>query len=1086
MHIISSNRLDQLSAGLAENLAMSDLGVFEKDLVLVQSKAMAKWLKLEIASRNGLAAQVDFLYLKEFISKVLHQLTIKVNESFWSNETLTWRIFKLLPDFENKYSVLSDYVQDNLNRRHQLSLQIASLLDEYMIYRGEWLLSWEKGVPARLDFESSHHVWQMELWQSLCREDQHSFHHALHRFFQMDESFSSSLKLPKLISVFGITNMPSVFLTFLEKLSRGLDNHEILFYYLSPCFEYWVDFKPKSNYFKRPSQDALPEFSSMKEKVKPYLLLKSWGVLGRDFLNLLIEQTDFNTHEFQMENEQSHLLARVQNSILKLEGQISESFIQDDSIEIHACHHPMRELEVLKDYLKKIFKSDPLLKPHEVMVLCPDISKYSPYIKAVFESAHGDWSEYQQQIPFSISDQNMQNQSVLISGYLKLLNLSRIRLVNQSVVDLLQVKDIRESFGIEEDDLNLVYEWIKTSGIRWGRDAADRETCLGVKGFSQNSFEFGLERLMSGYAFDDEVMYAGHLSLPIGSEGMTLGKFKKFVRSLYQLQLEFSERKTPKEWIEFLYQLLDTFVAKTENNALERNFLLNAIQKLSSSWEASELKQDLSSDIVIHSLQLLLDEVDSSQGFLDGGVTFCTMLPMRSIPAKVVCLLGMNEGDFPRVDRRSGFDLMAKNWKQGDRSVRLNDRYIFLESLLSAQDYFYVSYCGFDAVDNTRVKPSILVSELIEMLSEGKHSFKVIHHPMHAYSPRYFNGEMKSFSWQHYEMAQALQGQKIPKKILCPEEFSNEFSDQEWKEIDVQDFVSFFKHPARYFLKQHLGTSFRQREVEELQADENFEKPEGLEKYKLKKEIHDKLRDCSRDKTSAFLRLKSHFLAKGQFPFGAKGELEVEEMLKEMMVYDESLRSDEGGLQEKRLSVKLDFEEVKIRLVGDLERVFDKRYVPYSYSRDSHAKRFYELIPFLILLEKSNVDEMRLHFSDRKLSISPLSKENVRGDLVILVGKYLEGMSRPLAFFPKSFSEYSKAIKGKDLDKERVKAQENVRKYWSNDHVVKGVSSEKEDEVYELCFGNVFPGDHPEFSETFWSTLEELSELLNRYPLSSY
>jgi exodeoxyribonuclease V gamma subunit len=694
----------------------------------------------------------------------------------------------------------------------------------------------------------------------------------------------------------------------------------------------------------------------------------------------------------------------------------------------------------------------------------------------VFETPHREWSELQKQIPFSISDQSIRQHSVLVSGFLKLLNLSKTRLVNQDVMDLLQIKEIRQSFEIEDEDLELINEWIKHAEIRWGRNAATRERDIGIAGFYQNSWEFGLERLMNGYAFDEELLYDESLSLPVGNDGLILGRLKRFMNHIYQLMDDFSTRQSTKVWSEILFGLLDVFIAKHDNNALERNVLVNAIQKLSDSWQVSSLTSELSSEMVIHSLESLLDEVSSTEGFLNRGVTFCAMLPMRSIPSKVVCLLGMNDGEFPRVDRRSGFDLMEKNWEQGDRSVRLNDRYIFLESLLSAQNVFYISYCGFNIKDNTVMEPSILVNELMQVLQEGENPFCIIHHPMHAYSPRYYNGELSSFSQKHFEMAMVLEGEKVAKKLICQEELSINEELQKNKVVSFQELINFFKHPSRYFLKYHLGTTFQTNELEELQKHEEFEPVTGLKKYNLKKEIHEKIKSGSAES------LKQFYLATGRFSCGQKGELEIEQILDNMAQYQEQLLIDENDADERKLAVKINFDSTEFSIEGEIERVFENSYIPYSYSQDSPSKRLFELIPFLILSAGVGIREMKLHFSNKKLVLQSELTDQAKEDLRLLLDLYLEGLSKPLPFFPKGFEAFHGVMKSKGS--EIGKAEAAARKKWLDSSSKNPQKPEGEDEVFKLCFGDLFPGDHPDFSERVWSTMKMLSDLLNRYSWS--
>ena len=102
----------------------------------------------------------------------------------------------------------------------------------------------------------------------------------------------------------------------------------------------------------------------------------------------------------------------------------------------------------------------------------------------------------------------------------------------------------------------------------------------------------------------------------------------------------------------------------------------------------------ISSEPVLERLTEKLNETRGAKGFISGRVTFCAMLPMRSIPFKVICIIGLNENTFPRQKSSLEFDLMAKHPVKGDRNNRDSDRYLFLETLISAKERLILSYVG--------------------------------------------------------------------------------------------------------------------------------------------------------------------------------------------------------------------------------------------------------------------------------------------------------------------------------------------------------------------------------------------------------
>src|SRR5690606_9535507 len=106
-----------------------------------------------------------------------------------------------------------------------------------------------------------------------------------------------------------------------------------------------------------------------------------------------------------------------------------------------------------------------------------------------------------------------------------------------------------------------------------------------------------------------------------------------------------------------------------------------------------------------------------------------------------------NDGDYPRPRAPAHFDLTENDYRPGDRSRRDDDRYLFLEALLSARERFYLSWVGRSVVDNAESPPSVLVAQLRDHLADVLHSESgydnvleqlTTEHPLQGFSREYF------------------------------------------------------------------------------------------------------------------------------------------------------------------------------------------------------------------------------------------------------------------------------------------------------------------------------------------------------------
>ncbi|MAD44126.1 MAG: exodeoxyribonuclease V subunit gamma [Oceanospirillaceae bacterium] len=758
-----SNDLEVLREILLNEMRTEPLSPFAQEAILVQSQGMAHWLKLQLADGLGIAAQVDFPLPSSFIWQVFNRLKPELPEqSHFDKQIMAWKLMRLLPQLMSDPACVAirHYLEGDHDglKCYQLAQTVADVFDQYLLYRPDWLLNWELGVDDIRGSDVSAHPWQPVVWRALVADSAELGHSLDHRARLLDQlqtlvkQYPERLQgLPRRLFVFGIAALPGSYWQVLQAISPAIDVH---FFLLNPCRNFWGDIV--SDKQRRTILRQQPNAAELLERGNP--LLASWGRLGRDFLTLVHEtaagQTDNMVDiEAYVERQPASLLQYLQDDILNLIDRQQPAFTgaaldsstfkqpverDDGSIRLVSGHSPLREVQRLYDQILHWLDHDAELKPRDIVVMVPDIDQYAPYIDAVFASSRGRTvSGEDYRIPWAIADQSMAQEDPLIDSFLNLLNLADSRFLITEVQDWLDVAAIRHRFGISEDDLAPLRDWLSRAQVRWGLNGEQRRQ-LGLPAFEQNSWRKGLRQLLLGYAMPDSQQgFQGDfpVSAVEGNDGELLGRLMRFIDTLEHWQSVFSasragQEKTAAQWVDLLLQMLDDFYLAEDDEQYGLQKIRDAITGWHEELTLSGFQQTLSPVVVRSWFVNELGQQGGWQRFLAGPVNFCTLMPMRSIPFKAVCLLGMNDEDYPRRVTPVGFDLMVSGQpRRGDRSRREDDRYLFLEAVCSAQNYLYISYRGRDVRENAELQPSVLVAELQDYLCDGYCLQQDIHLP---------------------------------------------------------------------------------------------------------------------------------------------------------------------------------------------------------------------------------------------------------------------------------------------------------------------------------------------------------------------
>ena len=803
--VIHGNRPESLCELLMSWTRLHPLGPLENEWVLVQSNGIAQWLKMAWAQPEaqggvGVCAAVEVslpsLFLWRMYRAELGRAQVP-EQSPLDKRALTWRLMRLLPGFvadgqsPNLQRFLGDDPQGR--KRFQLAERLADLYDQYQVYRADWLKNWAAGKWYTTTLQGvqqplpDDQVWQARLWQALLadvgEEALAGSRAGVHgRFLAHRQSGRGPVHaedMPRRVIVFGISNLPA---QALEALAALASTAQVLLCVHNPSMHLWHDARPerelwRSAYRRNPQLPA-PDLARRVGEAGGHPLLSAWGKQGRDYVGL-IDHHDEDPERYRPAFEpvnggridlfvspgEQHLLAQLQDDILQLRP-LAESralwpavdAAADHSLRFHRAHSAQREVEVLHDQLLARLGADATLTPRDIVVMVPDIEVYAPHIAAVFGRIAPDSPRF---IPHTVLDQSERTRHPMLLALERFMALPEDRLRASDVLDWLDVPAVQQRFGLSPEDVAQLKRWIEGAGVRWGLDAEHR-TALGFAEVGDlNSWHFGLQRMLLGYATGDAGPWQGVLPYDevAGLSATVLGPLKRFIDQVQATAREWAQAATPEVWVTRLQTLLTQFFAPAGD---EERALMVQLGKLGDDWlaqtELAVFDDELPATVVREAWLGQLDAPQLGRRFLTGGVSFCSLMPMRAIPFRVVCLLGMNDGDYPRQSVPAAFDLMQRDYRPGDRSRREDDRYLFLEAVLSARDALYVSWVGRNIRDNTEAAPSTLVGQLRDHVAAGWRLSEAVSgngrlktggspaildaltvdHPLQPFSPLYF------------------------------------------------------------------------------------------------------------------------------------------------------------------------------------------------------------------------------------------------------------------------------------------------------------------------------------------------------------
>ncbi len=901
--LVHGNRPERLRDLMIEWIKQYPLAPLENEVILVQSNGIAQWLKLAFAADAdeggcGISAALDLSLPARFLWQayraVLGPEAVPAVSPF-DKSRLEWRLTRLLPALLElpEYGPLKRFMahDDDQRKRFQLAQRVAELIDQYQLYRADWLAKWAAGDDVLIDARDARtslpdeHRWQAALWRALlddvrahgpddaAKAGRAAVHEAFMRRVAAMGDGERPRGLPRRVIVFGISSLPRQSLEVLAALARFT---QVLMCVHNPCAHYWADIvadqdllrAQRSRQRRRQGMPAIVDEAQLHLYAHP--LLAAWGKQGRDFIGLLDEfdsdaARDTYASRFTSIGQRIDLfegdstttmLQQLQDDVRDLRS-LAETRERwpavdpraDRSIRFHVAHSAQREVEILHDQLLAAFAEDPTLRPRDVIVMVPDIEAYAPHIQAVFGMLE---SSDPRHIPFSVADRGQRHFDPLLGALETLLALPQSRVTVSDVLDLLEVPALRGRFGIAPEEVPKLHHWIGGANIRWGLHGEQRAS-LGLptsgNDDAPNTWAFGLRRMLLGYAAGDKSNAWRDIEpyAEIGGlDAALLGPLTRLVDALDETWRTLREPATVEEWCKRLRKLKGTFFAPADSDdAYTLDRLDAALEAWRDACDDAALTEALPLSIVADYWLSQFEGGGLSQRFFGGAVTFATLMPMRAIPFRHVCLLGMNDGDFPRARTPLDFDLMRQSYRPGDRSRREDDRYLFLEALLSARERLHVSWVGRSVTDNTPRPPSVLVGQLREHLSAGwrlagdergkPHALideLTIVHRLQPFSADYFPAEPESSKL--FTFASEWSQLEAPDDTLHRAVAALPPLDRE-EPLSVRELADFMRDPVKCFFRQRLRVAF-EADATASENDEPFEL-DGLETWRLQNEL---------------------------------------------------------------------------------------------------------------------------------------------------------------------------------------------------------------------------------------------------------
>ncbi|HET6154453.1 MAG TPA: exodeoxyribonuclease V subunit gamma [Marmoricola sp.] len=929
-----AERADLLAEGLADLLCAPLEDPFARELVIVPARGIERWLSQRLSHRlghgpgldDGVCAGIDFASPGSLIAEILGTR----DDDPWSPDALPWPLLRVIDAAcdEPWAAVLAEHLGHGIEgeegelrrgRRLAVARRLARIFISYAVQRPAMLVDWEAGgssdgggevLPADLH-------WQPELWRRVVAAVDRPSPTTRH-----DDAVAAlragtaEVDVPPRLSLFGHTRLSGTEAELLGALGEHRDVH------------LWLPHASDALWQQLNGQTA----SGWRRDDHSHVGIEHplLAAMGRDLREgeaLLLGAGAVADDVMAAPARAGTVLALVQGDIAANRAPTRREVI-DRSIAVHSCHGAARQVEVLREVLLGLLADDPTLEPRDILVMCPDIDQYAPLISGAFglgDAVAGSHPGHQLKV--MLADRSLTQTNPLLGVLSRIVDLADGRSEASRVLDLLGTDPVRRRFGFSDSDLDTMTEWVARSGIRWAWDTPSRER-FGLAAFSQNTWRFGLDRILTGVALSDESALWLGPTLPLDDVSTTdISLAGRFAEAIDRLQA-FTE-----------------VLGGSHDVAVWLDLLSDGIEQLADvprgeEWQLAQVRRELAAlgSAAGDGLVLRLPDIRSLLGsqlagrptranFRTGTLTICTMTPMRSVPHRVICLLGMDDGVFPRGSSLDGDDITARLPRVGERDLRSQDRQLFLDAIMAATENLVITYTGFSEASGQQRPPSVPLREFLDVVAATSSADVVTEHHSQAFHPDYVVpgrihlSEPFSFDPDAARAARAAAGGREPVRVLA----ELHAGPAPRADIDVADLIDTVTSPVRGFLRRRLEIDLP-REEDEL-SDRMPVTLDGLTRWQVGNRM---LTEISAGRSPADA-MQTEW-RRGTMPPGRFGWRRTRELAEAAVPLAELFAASTQGSPVKARDLEVDLGDGR-RLTGTVTGLYGNRLVRVGFSR---------------------------------------------------------------------------------------------------------------------------------------------------------
>lgn len=738
-----AERTDRLADALGDLLAEPLADPFAQEVVVVPARGVERWLTQRLSHRlgagprggDGVCAGVRFLNPHTLVSMLLD----RERDDPWDPDQLVWPLLEAIDAAlgEPGFEALSDHLgrggrpgdEVRRSRRWSVARRLAGLFASYAVQRPQLVADWSRdrstdGCGGELDADLA---WQPELWRRVVAAQRRagvaSPHERLAAAVAAIEAGGPGLDLPPRLSLFGHTRLPETEVELLRALGRARDVHLWL---PQVSASLWDDLAPTA------AERRVPRSEDGSAALVGHPLLAS---LGRDARELRRSLPDVDADEVLPTPDPPDSLLGWFQADLRADAEPDAATrarrrpaVADRSVQLHACHGPARQVDVLREVLVGLLQDDPTLEPRDVLVMCPDVEAYAPLVSAGFgladvaeapgladrggPTAPGSRPHPAHRLRVRLADRSPGATNPLLEVAATLVELAAGRVTAAQVLDLAASAPVRRRFDLDDDDLDRLASWADRAGIRWGLDG-DHRRPWGLA-LPANTWADGLRKLRLGAAVatDGHRVISGVLAFDDVGDGdlALLGRAAELVDRVAAFVDAAAGARDAPRWAAALREAMSALTVTPPTEAWQEAHLERELQRLG-----------VPGPVLRHAdvralVRRRLDGRPTRASFRTGTLTVCTMVPMRSVPHRVVCLLGLDDDAFPRNPVPQGDDVLARRPRTGERDPRSEDRQLLLDAVGAATETLVVTYTGRDVHTGLPRPPAVPVGELLDAL----------------------------------------------------------------------------------------------------------------------------------------------------------------------------------------------------------------------------------------------------------------------------------------------------------------------------------------------------------------------------------